>query len=316
MSSPRASVVICAYSMARWTDLHAAVASAMAQPEHPEVILVIDHEDRLLARARARWPELRVVANSHARGLSGARNTGIEWSTGEVIAYLDDDAVAAPTWLSTMLLHFDDPTVVAVGGAAVPAWAGGRPARTLPSELLWVVGCSYRGQPTVAAEVRNVLGCSMVFRRDALISTGGFDTAAGRLGSIPLGCEETDLCIRLRQRDPQSRVMYEPRSVVSHRVSRDRMTWRYLMRRSYFEGISKSRLGRRVGRQHALATERWYVRRILVGGVARQLRQGHGRAAAAMILSLAVAGLGFARGSFQQPLGERSANRAADAVVS
>ncbi|HEU0257614.1 MAG TPA: glycosyltransferase family 2 protein, partial [Microbacteriaceae bacterium] len=93
------SVVICAYTQARWHDMNAAIASALRQPETDEVIVVIDHEDDLLRRTRQRWPHLSVVANTFQRGLSGARNSGVLAASGGVVAFLDDDATAEEGWL-------------------------------------------------------------------------------------------------------------------------------------------------------------------------------------------------------------------------
>ncbi|WP_410842640.1 glycosyltransferase family 2 protein, partial [Paraburkholderia sp. BR14264] len=86
------AVVICAYTQQRWGDLQDSVESAKRQPEAPEVVVVIDHEPELFARAVARWPELRVVENTEDRGLSGARNTGVALTEADVVAFLDDDA--------------------------------------------------------------------------------------------------------------------------------------------------------------------------------------------------------------------------------
>lgn len=292
------SVVVCAYTLRRWDDLAEAIDSVRAQPEASEVILVIDHENELLGRAEEKWgaTDVIIVPNRHRQGLSGARNTGLELASGELVAFLDDDAVAAADWLRLLVDCFVDDNVVGAGGSAVPNWPSGIPVPTLPPELLWVVGCTYRGQPRELTEVRNVLGCSMVFRRIPLLTIGGFNVKTGRVGQIPLGGEETEACIKLRQAFPASRVMFEPRSVVRHRVTADRTTWRYLRRRSFFEGISKAALSRDLGHQDALSSERSYVGRILPGGVWRELSHGHPLGALAIALSLASAGLGYCYG--------------------
>lgn len=291
------SVVICAYTQRRWHDLMAAVESAAAQPHTSEVILVIDHEPQLLERARQRWPEHLVLANGSRRGLSGARNTGIEVATGDIVAFLDDDATAADDWLDRLLDPFDDPNVAVVGGRAAPVWPEPAAPRILPPELLWIVGCSYLGLPIERAEVRNVLGCSMAFRRHVLLAQGGFNLDAGRVGRVPLGCEETELCIRVRQADAAARVVYEPRALVHHRVSADRTTWSYLLSRSYHEGISKAALSRRLGRGDALAAETTYTRQVLPRGIRREIASGSPQRAAAILLATFAAGTGYLRGA-------------------
>lgn len=299
MSSPTVAVVICAYTQQRWGDLQDAVESAKRQPDATEVIVVIDHEPELLLRAAARWPELQVVANSEDRGLSGARNTGVALSDADVIAFLDDDATADPDWLVHLVDALALPDVVGVGGRATPSWPTATGAGPYPDELLWIVGCSYAGLPTEPADVRNVIGSSMAFRRDVLLAAGGFRSGIGRVGNHPLGCEETELCIRIAQMRPGARIRFEPRSNVSHRVSPDRVEMRYLRRRSYYEGISKAVLSRRVGARDSLSSESTYLTRVLPGAVLRELRslgRGGGARAFAIVTSVASTVLGYAVG--------------------
>lgn len=296
-SRPTVSIVICAYTQERWDDITAAIASAVNQPEATEVIVVIDHETDLLNRTRRAWGGLTVVPNRYRQGLSGARNTGLELAAGDIVAFLDDDAVAADDWMREMLSAYDAPQVVAVGGSAEPVWPGGKAPAHYPAELLWIVGCTYRGLPTKRADVRNVIGCSMSLRRDALLGVGGFNPDTGRVGKHPLGAEETEVCIRLTAADPTRRIRFEPRSSVRHRVTPERTTWRYLRSRSFFEGVSKAGLSKSLGSADALSSERSYTARVLPRAVVRELLHGRIVAAAAIVVSLACAAMGYAYGS-------------------
>ncbi|MBC7518331.1 MAG: glycosyltransferase family 2 protein [Microbacteriaceae bacterium] len=293
---PSVSVIICAYTQKRWDDVNLAISSALDQADTTDVIVVIDHEPELMVRVRQQWPEITVLPNSSRQGLSGARNTGVAASSAQLVAFLDDDATAQPGWLGRMVDVFADPRVVAVGGSAQPRWPAGIAPQTLPVELLWVVGCTYRGQPTERSEVRNVIGCSMAFRRDELNTIGGFNLNTGRVGTIPLGAEETEVCIRLRQADSSRRIIFEPTSRVSHRVTPDRLTWRYLRRRSFFEGISKAALSHSLGASDALSSERSYSTRVLPRGALREIIQGRPLGAAAIGLSLLAASCGYLYG--------------------
>ena len=94
---PGASVVICAYTHERWADTVVAVESVRAQDVAAEVIVVVDHNPALLARARRALPRhVRVLRNAGRRGLSGGRNTAVSVASGEVVVFLDDDAAARP----------------------------------------------------------------------------------------------------------------------------------------------------------------------------------------------------------------------------
>jgi GT2 family glycosyltransferase len=297
--APTVAVVICAYTQQRWGDLQDSVESAKRQPESTEVVVVIDHEPELYLRAKARWPELRVVENSEDRGLSGARNTGVALTDADVVAFLDDDATADADWLQHLVAALELPDVVGVGGRATPSWPTTTGAGPYPAELLWIVGCSYAGLPTAAGDVRNVIGSSMAFRRDVLLAAGGFRSGIGRVGNQPLGCEETELCIRIAQAKPSSRIRYEPRSNVSHRVSPDRVEMRYVRRRSYYEGISKAVLSRRVGTGDSLSSESTYLTKVLPGALLRELGglgRGGGTRAFAIALSVASTITGYAVG--------------------
>jgi len=310
------SVVICAYTLDRWDDLSAAVESALEGVQKPtELIVVIDHNEELLRRARAAFEQLAgsvtVVPNGHRKGLSGARNTGVGLAAGDVVLFLDDDAQADPWWLARLLAHYGDPAVIGVGGAASPTWPSdttGRPSFYPAAdgdawgELDWVVGCSYNGQPDHPVAVRNLMGCNMSFRRIVLAGTAGFAETLGRVGRVPLGCEETELCIRLRQERSGSLIIFEPTAIVRHRVSADRLTWRYVIKRCYGEGVSKAAVAAMVGADDALETERGYVLRILPAAAVRELGRGltrsprHLQGAAGIVLAVAATALGYLRG--------------------
>lgn len=111
----------------------------------------------------------------------------------------------------------------------------------------------------------------MCIRREVFESVGGFDDGLGRVGRVPAGCEETELCIRARRRWPDRIFMYEPRAKIYHQVPATRGTWRYFRERCYMEGISKSHVARIAGSADGLAAERSYTSRTLPRGIARNL---------------------------------------------
>lgn len=237
-----------------------------------EVIAVVDHNPGLQKHIAASFPDVRTVANGGVRGLSGARNTGISEARGDIVAFLDDDAIADPQWLLRMIAHYANPLVMGVGGSVVPNWQVRRP-RWFPEEFYWVVGCSYKGQPEKVTPVRNPIGCNMSFRRELFSHIGGFKEAIGRNAANAAGCEETELCIRARQAFPESIVLYDPAMIVHHQVAAERAEWRYFRRRCLAEGHSKTLVVNSVGAHDGLSSEYRYVIRVLPIGVARGIGQ-------------------------------------------
>ncbi len=293
---PEVSVVVAAHTMDRWDDIVAGVEALARQSVPPlETILVVDHNDALLARAQEELTGVQVLANPRTGGASGARNTGIAAAKGEIIAFVDDDARPEPDWVERLLSAYDDPSVMAVGGVARPVWPTTRPAH-LPPELDWLVGCSYLGQPTTRTDVRNLWGCNMSVRAEVFARIGDFDEEVGRIGLIPLGNEETELCIRIGQQLPGARVVYEPTAVVHHRVTEARTRWSYLVSRSHAEGVSKAAMSRIVGQGDATSDERRYATRVLPRGMVRELARLNLRGAAGIVTCLLVTTWWYARG--------------------
>jgi hypothetical protein len=127
----------------------------------------------------------------------------------------------------------------------------------------------------------------MAFRAEVFQSVGMFNPALGRLGSLPLGCEETEFCLRASRGVPGARITLVSRAEIDHHVPPARASVAYLVRRCYFEGISKA-LVRRLGDRSSLDTERSYLRHALParvtasirGALRGQLAEGLGRMAA------------------------------------
>ncbi len=263
------SVVICAYTQDRWSSLLEAIASVQRQSQPPsEIVLVIDHNPALFEQARQEISGVNIVENNEAQGLAGARNTGIAHSNGQIIAFMDEDAVAADNWLESLIGGYSNKDVLGVGGEVRPLWTTNMPG-WFPEEFQWVVGCSYKGLPNTLAPVRNPIGCNMTFRKDVLLAAGGFRNGMGRIGTIPVGCEETELSIRLRQIFPGATILYQPEAVIYHQVPEWRIGWSYFTRRCFAEGTSKAMVTQFVGSSDGLSSERDYTAKTLPLGVLR-----------------------------------------------
>ena len=143
------SVVICAYTEKRWDQLIAAVESVQASVPVGQIVLVIDHHDGLLNNAPERWPALTVAGEPGPAGLSAARNTGIEASSGDVVLLPRRRRGGRARLGRICCAPYADPRRPRgrrLGAARL--WQHRRQPAWWPEEFGWVVGCSYRGQPT------------------------------------------------------------------------------------------------------------------------------------------------------------------------
>ncbi len=305
------SVVICVYTLDRWDDILAAIDSVREQSlAAHELIVVVDHNQGLLGRLSEQLAgydgdlRISVTPNRERRGLSGGKNTGVGLAAGDIVAFLDDDAVAEPGWLKSLADCYNSPEVAGAGGLTLPNWDSSRPA-WFPREFDWVVGCNYLGMARSRQPVRNLLGGNASFRRAVFDRAGGFPDDIGRSGSrLPLGCEETEFCIRIGQLLPEVALVIDDRAVIWHRVKDERARFSYFLTRCYAEGLSKAVVSKRVGTADGLAAERRQALATLPAGVARNLAAplrgdlaGFGRAGA-ILAGLFAAAAGYATGRF------------------
>ena len=243
--APTVSVVICAYTEKRWDMLIAAMDSVQAQ-SYPvaELILCIDHNPEMAERCRKIWGDRKdaaipivVLENKYEGRLGSARNTGVEHATSEIVAFLDDDAAADRDWLKFLVAPYEQPEVVAVGGAPLPVFETARPA-WFPPQLDWVFGCYYDGLPTQLGPADRLIGASMSARREALGAIGGFHSD---------NHDDMDMCHRLAHREGPHAIVMDPRAVVYHNVVAERVTWNYLWRRCFFVNKGKVKAFRNMG---------------------------------------------------------------------
>jgi glycosyltransferase involved in cell wall biosynthesis len=265
------SVVICVHSEKRYDDFRAAAESVFAQThEAVELVAVVDGNETVCARVREEFgdrEDVQIHCNDTNRGLSYSRTRGVEQASGEVIAFLDDDAIAREDWVEQLCRGYDE-GALAVGGRMVPEWVDGRPDH-LPEEFSWLVGVSYEPRLADWTEVRNTMGSNISFRREVFEELGGFDEQVGLAGDENLQAEETEFCIRMRQAFDHG-VLYNPDAVVAHKVFAYRTEVPWLLRRAFWQGYSKRAI-ETLGAARGDA-ERDYLGHLLFTAVPRRLR--------------------------------------------
>ncbi len=270
-------MVISVYSIDRANDVVDCINSLKKQSLPPrETIVVLDPDDELVSYYRKRLGSSVKLIVSDTFGLSAARNMGIKSCNSEFVAFIDDDAVAHSDWLRYLISNFADSSVIGVGGHIIPVWPDRNPD-WLPEELFWIVGCSYKGLPTKKAPIRNPIGCNMAFRRSVFEKAGYFSTETGRVGNVLMGHDDTEFGIRATKKLFGTTIIYDPKAVVWHRVSKNRVSLNYVLKRSYSEGFSKAFVttGSQANRA-ALGTEKSYLRTLFLG-TPKMLLQGNVR---------------------------------------
>jgi GT2 family glycosyltransferase len=303
------SVVVCTYDIGRFDQLIRCLGSIATQSVTPiEVVVVVDGSAEIAAALRRRVGPETVVVLERNLGMSAARNAGAARVRSTWVAFLDDDAVADPHWLDNLLECARRTGAAGVGGRSDPVFDPAEP-RWLPPELLWTVGCSYRGMPTRSTVQRNTFGGCAVLRTDVFGLVGGYNVKLGRRGSGVQGGEEADLCLRIRAADPQAFFFYEPDAVIRHRVGASRLTRRYVLRRCLSDGRTKSTIARSSGRR-ALSTERTYLVRTALVGVLRAAATLRLQRAAVLVAGVGCAAAGYLIGRIgpaEPPAGLHSA---------
>ena len=169
------------------------------------------------------------------QGLSHARNRAISECSGDIIVYIDDDAVADPGWLAALIAPFES-GADAAGGKIIPIWKDGRPWR-ISSKLDHYFSRYDLGEDTLWSDDVIPSGGNMALRKDLLNDIGGFDPALGLVGdnagSTLLG-EETSVFHAMRERG--CRVAYCGRAVVKHWTSPERSSFHGLCERAARQG--------------------------------------------------------------------------------
>ena len=210
------STTVIVITLNRPKFLEQCLRCLQTQTTQPHQIIVVDaSEDKDSLLVTQGFPGALYLRNDGGFGrMTTSRNIALGFASGEIIAFLDDDAFAAPEWLGSLLATYTDPSIGAVGGRA---------RNNQPDED--VIGINEIGRllpngthtghfaadPGHVIEVDHIIGCNMSFRREVLARLGGFREDYPGISGVR---EDTDMSIRVKKLG--YRVLFNPAAVVEH----------------------------------------------------------------------------------------------------
>jgi GT2 family glycosyltransferase len=254
---PRMTVCVCTRNGARTLRDCLEGIAELDYPAYETIVVDDGSTDETVAIAEQFGAH---VLHSHGRGLSAARNLGLETATGQIIAYLDDDARPDPQWLRYLATTFTTTTHVGVGGPNIAPTHSGIVAECVdrtPGGPMQVL--------LTDREAEHIPGCNMAFRRAALEAIGGFDAQFRVAG------DDVDICWQLQERGWT--LGFNPTAVVWHR-RRDSVRAHWKQQRGY--GRAEGLLARKWPQKYSRGQARWAGRVYHPGAGARRWRIYYG----------------------------------------
>jgi glycosyltransferase involved in cell wall biosynthesis len=237
--------VICTYQ--RPSLLKRCLESILANNYgHYEVIIVGQGSDQTtkgIAEDFSRHYQAVQYVHSETVGLCPARNLGCLHAKGEIIAYIDDDAIASPQWIEGYAEIFQHvhPGPGMVGGRIEPLWETPKP-NWYPAEREFLLGLYNIGDEVrLFPEPDLPVGANFAMPRRVIVGVGGFDERVGssiRKKHTMTMITGDDSLMALRVKDAGYPIYYQPKSMVYHRINSTKLTKKYFLRRHYWEGVT------------------------------------------------------------------------------
>jgi glycosyltransferase involved in cell wall biosynthesis len=274
---PSLSVVVCTYSFGRLPFVIETVNSLLNQSQDINEILVVSSGGcelgEKIADAFSNNHIVKVLPFQESLSATQARNAGIKEATSDIIAFIDDDAIADKNWTACLLRTYTTMDTVAVGGKILPIWLGGQPD-LLPEELYWLVGVTHESFAAERIrEMRNTFGPNMSFYRHVFDSVGYFNEKLGfsQGGISYIQAEEPEFGLRIRK-TLGKQVIYNPEAIVYHKIPVSKLRLAILLKRSFFQGYSKALVRKLVRATNSLGPERVFLRNLVKNSIPKRCR--------------------------------------------
>jgi len=247
---PLLSIVVTSYTMERLKDIYDLLDSIKLQ-DYPyiETVFVGERTRELGDRVRAYAEEkkiqnVKILFNEGEPGLSSARNLGIKNASGEIVGFVVDDAVLAPSWARELVNTFGThESAVGVTGPAFPLWED-ESMDWFPAEFYWIIGCTSWYSSDKIVKIRNLWGMNMAFRKEVFQMCGLFSPSLGLWGGDKVGWnkppgDENEFSFRVKQKMGKD-LLYNPRVIIKHKIRKRSYTLKLIAKEAYRIGLSRA----------------------------------------------------------------------------
>ena len=235
-------VIVCTFNRCEYLPkLIESLTNQTLSSESFEIVVVDNNsEDKTretIARFESSVKNMRYVCEPE-QGLSVARNRGVRETEATYVVFVDDDAYAEPRWLVSLLEAFGkDEGIVCVGGPVELDWQGSRPAWVPERYESLFTSVDHGSAERYLDAGEYLVGANIAFRRTWLMERGGFPRNLGRKGLSLLSGEEAAVYKDVFA--DGKRAFYHPGAKVRHRVTRERKTRTWFLRRLFWDGATQ-----------------------------------------------------------------------------
>jgi glycosyltransferase involved in cell wall biosynthesis len=230
------SVVICSYNRAAYiSGALDSLYQQTASKDDFEVIVVDNNSTDGTEQVVSKWRSENTEGYFHYstetnQGASYARNNGAQLAKGEWLCFMDDDAIATPSYIENIIKHIHaKPEAIGFGGRIIPKY--------IPSEPKWmsyyvsslVGNFDYAPAACAFENGKYPIESNMIVKKDIYDSIGGFNTALpGVVGTLRIGGEGKELFYKILALGHT--IYYDPSICVHHVVEVKKLTSEYMYR--------------------------------------------------------------------------------------
>lgn len=259
------SIIVSTFSTERINDVENLLKSIKYQSYiYIEILIIVDENKELYYKIEKLISDIekdiRIIFNPKNEGLAFSRNIGIKNSTGDIIAFVDDDAILYPDWAEEIVKTFDKNNIGAVAGDIIPLWEYNFMS-WFPKELFWMISCSYSMTPDYKCEVERGFGTNMAFKKDIFFEVGMFDTEFGINGTRWIGGEDTIMFLKVKCNG--NKVFFNPEAKIFHKIYFYRIKLLNIIKRAFNGGYSVAKMNNLMKYNLSNSIEDKYLRMLI-----------------------------------------------------